>query len=451
MGLKKEGKFVCQSCGYSISKWEGKCPSCKEWNTFLEEELDTRQIIGQSELKNLPKTLDQISQSSSEKIKTGIREFDRVMGNGITKSSLTLIGGQPGVGKSTLLLKVMGALADQGRKILYISGEECDSQIADRAKRLGIMSKNLFIMGENNWEKIVGGYHRIKPEFLIIDSIQTTVAQDIGASPGSLSQIREMTYEILNLTKSLGPTSFIVGHITKDGGIAGPKLLEHMVDTVVYFEGDQFGDLRLLRASKNRFGNTNELGIFEMSSKGLKEIGDSVQCLLDDGQKESIGQTRCCSMKGSRPIFLESQALVVENKYGPGKRVTQGGDGNRLLLLIALIEKRLGISLGSHDIYLNIPGGRQVLSRDLDLGTVVAILSSYHSKVIPNSTVFLGELTLNGEIRSVSKIEQRLKQIESLKYKKIFLSKKHASKFNRKVNIELIGLENIEELNAYLA
>jgi DNA repair protein RadA/Sms len=454
---KKKSTYICQNCNYESPKWLGKCPDCNEWNTLEELNLTstsatTKSYQGTKNLKS-PKTIDEIAEQILERTKTGIHEFDRVVGGGLVPGSLSLIGGQPGIGKSTLLLDVMAKISQNSsqNKILYISGEESESQIASRAKRLGVNSTNLLILNETSWQNILSIINKEKPSFLVIDSIQTTVSHDIQSAPGTISQIREVTYELMNHVKSKGITCFIVGHITKEGNIAGPKILEHMVDTVIYFEGDQFGNYRILRAIKNRFGNTNEVGIFEMQEEGLKEVSNPGQYFLDNQLEDSFGRSLTCILEGTRPLFIEIQALVVENKFGNGRRITQGVDQNRLSMMVAIIEKYFEIPLSYNDIYLNVVGGFKLTTRESDLSIIASLVSSYKGKSIATDIVFLGEVGLTGEIRSVPMIEARLKEIQQLNYKMVYTSEKIATKYKQKFEkLKIIGLKRANELENFL-
>ncbi len=454
---KKKTLFICQNCNYESPKWLGKCPDCDEWNT-LEESAPITSGNGSLIRKNQsnaksPKTISEIAEQTIVRTATKINEFDRVVGGGLVPGSLSLIGGQPGIGKSTLLLEVMSRLSRNypDKKILYVSGEESESQIAGRAKRLGVDSENLLILNETSWQNILEHIQREKPTFVVIDSIQTTVSQEIQSAPGTVSQIREVTYELMNHVKSKGITCFIVGHITKDGNIAGPKILEHMVDTVIYFEGDQFGQYRILRAIKNRFGNTNEVGIFEMEEVGLREVPNPSQYFLMDQLEDSFGRSLTCILEGTRPLFIEIQALVVENKFGNGRRTTQGIDQNRLSMMVAIIEKYFEFPLSYNDIYLNVVGGFKLTSRESDLSIIASLLSSYKAKSIATGEIFLGEVGLTGEVRSVPMIESRLKEIEQLNYKVVYTSKKVAEKYGSKFKkLKIIGLKRASDLNQYL-
>jgi DNA repair protein RadA/Sms len=387
-----------------------------------------------------------------DRYQTSIGEFDRVMGGGVTIGSLTLIGGEPGIGKSTLLMEVCGKLLKtySDEKILYVSGEESESQVAGRSKRLGVENSSFYIYHETNWQKIIEQVKILKPKFLVLDSIQTTHSSQIESAAGTLSQIREVTYELMNYAKAFNLTCFIIGHVTKEGQIAGPKILEHMVDTVIYFEGDQFGQYRMLRVMKNRFGNTNEVGIFEMQESGLLEIKNPSQYFLDQSLPGSYGRSLTCILEGSRSLFVEIQALVVENKFAVGRRTTQGLDSNRVALLVAVIDKYLGIPLSYNDIYVNVVGGIKLSTRENDLSVIASLLSSYHGMAIPGDTIFLGEVGLTGEVRSVPMMEMRLKEISQMNYKRVITSKRAAEDFKGKYKIELTGITKASELNALL-
>jgi DNA repair protein RadA/Sms len=434
--------FSCESCGHQAPKWLGKCPECGNWNSFIEESISKKdKSLVQSKIQ--PIQLSEVVLTDNQRFSTGIHEFDRVMGGGITKGSLTLIGGEPGIGKSTLLLEICGRLGSRNSSdiILYISGEESEIQILKRSQRLGIKSANIFLYHQNIWEKILDEIKKSKPTFIILDSIQTTISKELNSPAGTVSQIREVTYELMNYAKSKELTCFIVGHITKDGTIAGPKLLEHMVDTVVYFEGDQTGHYRILRSIKNRFGNTNEVGLFEMREDGLCEIINPSHYFLDFSIDGSFGRSITSIVEGTRVLFVEIQALVIENKFTQGKRVTQGLDNNRVALLVAVIDKYLGLPLSYQDMYVNVVGGLKITGRETDLAIMTSLISSFTGKPLPEKSIFLGEVGLTGEIRSVPWIENRLKECQQMNYQQVYLSTQSAKKFNGKFNLKLIGLE----------
>lgn len=444
--------YTCSQCEYTSPKWLGRCPDCGAWNS-LEEGVklkkETRKRLSQKEEGREAQRVHEISADIiRERIVTGIHEFDRVLGGGIFTGSLTLIGGEPGIGKSTLLTEVLGRLSRKypDHSILYVSGEESKYQVASRAKRLNVAEENFYIYNETSWQKIQETIQKIGPQILVIDSIQTTTSEELNSPPGTVSQIREVTYEIMNNVKTKDISCFIVGHITKDGNIAGPKILEHMVDTVIYFEGDQYGHYRILRAIKNRFGNTNEVGIFEMGEEGLKEVSNPGQFFLEDQLVDSFGRSLSCVMEGTRPLFVETQALVVENKFGTGRRTTQGVDSNRVAMLVAIIEKYFDIPIGLNDIYVNIAGGIKVNSREVDLSIIASLLGSYFMKPIDQDTVFLGEVGLTGEVRSIPKIEARIKEMDQLNYKRVITSKKIAQEIEGKFKIQVEGIKEAREL-----
>ena len=454
---KKHTTFVCQSCSFQTSKWMGKCPECGEWNTFQEEVEIAPKDLNRAHKRSAlgtetPKLIKEVEITKEHRIKTGMNEFDRVVGGGVVPGSLILIGGEPGIGKSTLLTKIMALLsqANKDENVLYVSGEESVNQVADRAKRLEVNANSFYIYNETNWQKVLEQIHKLKPKFLVIDSIQTTTSSEIDSTPGTASQIREVTYELMNNVKSSGITCFVIGHITKEGSIAGPKILEHMVDTVIYFEGDQFGQYRILRAIKNRFGNTNEVGIFEMKENGLQEVKNPSQFFLDEELEGAFGRSLTCILEGSRSLFVEIQALVVENKFGNGRRTTQGIDNNRLAMMVAVIEKYFGIPLGFNDIYLNVVGGMKLQSRESDLSIIASLISSYKSKPIDANTVFVGEVGLTGEVRSVPMMEARIKEMAQLNYKRVITSEKTSRELKGKFKIDLVGIRSAREIEKFI-
>lgn len=447
--------FTCQDCGYQTAKWLGKCPDCNQWNSFSEEATSKESKAAPKSIsgrESRPKTINEIEYENVHRYYTKIGEFDRVMGSGITIGSLTLIGGEPGIGKSTLLMEVCGKILSEYKeeKILYVSGEESESQVAQRSKRLGVHSDGFYIYNETNWQKILEQVKSIKPKFLVIDSIQTTHSSQIESAAGTLTQIREVTYELMNFAKAYDLTCFLIGHVTKDGQIAGPKILEHMVDTVIYFEGDQLGQYRMLRVLKNRFGNTNEVGIFEMQEMGLIEIKNPSQYFLEQSLPGSYGRSLTCILEGSRSLFVEIQALVVENKFAVGRRTTQGLDSNRVALLVAVIDKYLGIPLSYNDIYVNVVGGMKLSSRENDLSVIASLLSSYFHTQIPNDTLFIGEVGLTGEVRSVPMMEMRLKEVAQMNYKRVIISKRAADDLKGKYKLDLVGISKASELKELL-
>ncbi len=416
MAKSKGNGFFCQNCGYESSKWMGQCPACKEWNTFVDAPL--KSMGSGSKIKNSariqerskPKSIEEISMTKEERIETKIKELDRVLGGGFVPGSLLLIGGDPGIGKSTLLLQVCKGLADQGKTILYISGEESLKQIKLRAERIGSFTNDVHLLCETNIEVIEDTIREYKPKMVVIDSIQTIFSEEIPAAPGSVSQVRHVTAQLLQISKGLEITIFIIGHVTKDGTVAGPKVLEHMVDTVLYFEGDRHASYRILRGVKNRFGSTNEIGVFEMQSKGLIEVENASEFLLSGKPENASGSIVTCSIEGTRPILLEIQALVCNSNFGIPRRQATGADFNRVNLLMAVLEKRVGLSLSSSDAYVNIAGGIKISEPALDLGMALAIVSSFKNKKVPEQVLVFGEVGLSGEVRAVNMPEQRVKE-----------------------------------------
>ena len=399
---KEKNVFYCQSCGYESAKWMGQCPGCREWNTFVEEPvIVTRNSQKRASLikKQDPTLLSKVSGENSLRISTGIREFDRVLGGGIVEGSMVLVGGDPGIGKSTLLLQMCLLLVSQKHKVLYISGEESLQQIKIRADRLGNHGGDLMMLCETDLEAIQEVIERIKPQLVVIDSIQTMCKSDVSSAPGSVSQVRESTGVFMKIAKTLGVTVFIVGHVTKEGVVAGPRVLEHMVDTVLYFEGERHAVYRILRSVKNRFGSTNEIGVFEMGQRGLTEVLNPSQYLLDGRPEGASGSVVACLMEGTRPVMVEVQALVCRTNFNMARRTAAGMDYNRVNLLMAVIEKRLGLSLSNWDAYVNIAGGMKLNAPALDLAVVTAIISSYKDFPVDEKTIVFGEVGLAGEVR----------------------------------------------------
>lgn len=416
---KKSTVFFCQECGYESTKWMGQCPGCKAWNSFVEETIN-QNIVSASGKKTStisskePSVLSLVSLSKEDRVEIGIEELDRVLGGGIVPGSLSLVGGDPGIGKSTLLLQVCQKLAAQGRKVLYISGEESLKQIKIRAMRIGEFTDSLLLLCETNLGIIEETIRKVTPEVVIIDSIQTMYNENVGAAPGSVSQVRESTAVFLQIAKGLGVSIFIVGHVTKEGTVAGPRVLEHMVDTVLYFEGDRHASYRILRGVKNRFGSTNEIGVFEMRREGLVEVKNPSEFMLSGKPEGASGSVVACSMEGTRPVLIEIQALVCQSNFGIPRRQATGTDFNRLNLLMAVLEKRVGLQVGACDAYVNIAGGMRLLEPALDLGIIMAIVSSYKNRAIDDKTVVFGEVGLSGEVRAVSMTEQRIQEAKKL-------------------------------------
>ncbi len=446
--------FVCQTCGYQTPKWLGRCPGCQQWNTLIEEKIieekdQVRERIG-FDSDAFPVPITDVIQEERDRLKTGIEEFDRVLGGGIVLGSVILIGGDPGIGKSTLLLQVMNRLALKDHKILYISGEESLQQTKLRADRLGITSNNLYVVSETSLEKILEDIRAVNPSAVVVDSIQTISCSDISSAPGSISQVREASQRLLYLAKGLSIPVFLVGHVTKEGFIAGPKVLEHMVDTVLYIEGESNYSFRILRAVKNRFGSTNEVGVFEMKESGLEEVQSPSEFFLSSRFEPSSGSVVMPSLEGSRPILIEIQALVVSTNLGIPRRTTQGIDPNRVTLLIAVIEKRMGLHLYSYDVFLNIAGGIKVIEPGADLGVIASIISSYKDKIIDPEMVIFGEVGLGGEVRGVNHAELRIKEASRLGFKRCILPKQNEEKIKGVKGIELIGVRTVEEVRRVL-
>lgn len=420
--MKTKAMYICGECGYQTPKWMGKCPGCNRWDTFEEMLVnDEKQGKGaKAAVKNAVmreiKRIDKITYNTEERYKTGMEELDRVLGGGLVKGSLILVGGDPGIGKSTLLLQICQSLG-QNRKILYVSGEESEKQIKLRAERLGVTDSELYLVSENDVGVILEYINSAKPEVVIIDSIQTMHVEDIASASGSVPQIREATNAFMRAAKQENISMFIVGHVTKDGSLAGPRVLEHMVDCVLYFEGDRQLSFRILRAVKNRFGSTNEIGVFSMTDKGLCEVENPSAMLLEGRCETSSGSAVVCTMEGTRGVLAEIQALVTPTGFGNPRRMSDGVDFNRMILMIAVLEKRCRLNLGNQDVYINVAGGLKIDETAVDLGICAAIISGLCDIPIPNDTVFIGEVGLGGELRSVSQTEKRLSEIAKLGFK----------------------------------
>jgi DNA repair protein RadA/Sms len=446
---KAKTHFVCQSCGYEAPKWLGRCPGCQEWNTFveeriIEEKVPERDLLG-FEAEAVPMSIAEIAREERGRLRIGIAEFDRVLGGGIVFGSVILVGGDPGIGKSTLLLQMMNCLASKGRKVLYISGEESLQQTKMRAERLGIFSDQLFVVSETSLEKILQDIQTIKPSTVVVDSIQTIYSSDLPSTPGSITQVREASSRLLYLAKHLSIPIFLVGHVTKEGFIAGPKVLEHMVDTVLYIEGEANHAFRILRTVKNRFGSTNEIGVFEMKDSGLVEVLSPSEFFLSERTQPAPGSVVMPSMEGSRPILIELQALVVPTHFGVPRRTAQGVDANRVSLLVAVMEKRLGMHLVNQDIFLNIAGGMKVEEPGIDLGVIASIASSFRDQMIDPELVLFGEVGLGGEVRGISQSEMRVKEASRLGFKRCLLPKQNQEKMKGVKDLEVIGVRAVQE------
>lgn len=443
--------FFCQSCGYESSKWMGQCPGCKEWNSFVEETVNKTPHMGvpapQSARRGnvSPSVLSEISIKEGDKLSTGIGELDRVLGGGIVQGSLTLVGGDPGIGKSTLLLQVCRKLSGSGHKVLYISGEESLAQIKMRADRIGAFTKDMLLLCETNLDDITEVIREQKPEAVVIDSIQTMYNENVSAAPGSVSQVRESTGILLQLAKGLGVSVFIVGHVTKEGTVAGPRVLEHMVDTVLYFEGDRHASYRILRGVKNRFGSTNEIGVFEMREQGLAEVQNASEYMLNGRPENASGSVVTCTMEGTRPLLVEIQALVCHSSFGIPRRQTTGTDFNRVNLLMAVLEKRSGVQLASCDAYVNITGGMKIMEPAIDLGIVLAILSSFKNKALSPKLIAFGEVGLSGEVRAVSMARQRVAEAEKLGFETCIVPYVCAEDCRKNSRLPIIGVKTVQE------
>ena len=458
MAKGKKSIFFCQNCGHEESKWLGQCPACGEWNTFVEERIDSGVTKGTTAASRAVRDsvreatvmpLTEVTANDDERCETGIRELDRVLGGGIVPGSLVLVGGDPGIGKSTLLLQVCQRMARM-KKILYISGEESQAQIKLRANRMGKFTPNLLLLCETSLETIRGVIEKERPELVIIDSIQTMYSEDVSSAPGSVSQVRESTNIFMQLAKGLCIPIFIVGHVTKEGTVAGPRVLEHMVDTVLYFEGDRHASYRILRAVKNRFGSTNEIGVFEMRQDGLAEVENPSEYMLSGKPENASGSVVACSMEGTRPILIEIQALVCRSNFGMPRRTAAGTDYNRVNLLMAVLEKRLGLSLGNCDAYVNIAGGIRMNEPAIDLGIVMAIMSSYRNRPIDEKTIVFGEVGLSGEVRAVSMPEQRVNEAKKLGFETCILPEVSLKMVKGISGIRLVGVKTINDVAGFI-
>lgn len=446
MAKGKKTVFFCQNCGYESVKWMGQCPGCQQWNTFVEESV-TEASSGkkQQRSRKQPVSLAEIQTEKEERTATGIGELDRVLGGGIVGGSLVLVGGDPGIGKSTLLLQVCRLLSLAGKKVLYISGEESLRQIKLRAQRLGSFNDNLLLLCETNLTDIREEAQKQKPEIMVIDSIQTMYNEDVSSAPGSVSQVRESTGMLLQIAKGMGISVFIVGHVTKDGSVAGPRVLEHMVDTVLYFEGDRHASYRILRSVKNRFGSTNEIGVFEMRGDGLAEVRNPSEFMLSGKPQGASGSIVACSMEGTRPILIEVQALVCRSNFGIPRRTAAGTDFNRVNLLMAVLEKRGRMNLSECDAYVNIAGGIKMTEPAIDLAILLAVASSYRDIVIPDRVVAFGEVGLSGEVRAVSMAQQRVREAKKLGFETVILPRVCENTVGKAEGVELVFVSTIAE------
>ena len=446
--MKTKTKFVCNECGYESLKWLGKCPSCNSWSTFVEEVEAPKNkydiSAGSASVRSVPKQLKDIGDDEGERLATGTKELDRVLGGGIVRGSLVLVGGDPGIGKSTLLLQICEDLGDKF-DVLYVSGEESAQQIKMRATRLGVKAKNLKLLAETNLDSIIYHANEIKPAVMIVDSIQTMYREEVASAPGSVAQVREATHYLMRLAKENNIAIFIVGHVTKEGSIAGPRVLEHMVDCVLYFEGERQQSYRILRTVKNRFGSTNEIGVFEMKDTGLKEVPNPSAMLISGRPDDITGSAIVCTLEGTRPMLAEIQALSAPTNFSIARRTANGIDHSRATMLVAILEKKLGYSMQSQDVYINVVGGLKLTETASDLALVLAVASNYKNFVIDAKTMILGEVGLTGEVRSVSFAEKRIAEAKKLGLKRCIIPKENTKDLKEFKDIEIIGVETVAE------
>ncbi len=445
--MAKQGKFVfvCQGCGYQTAKWMGRCTECGQWNSFVEERSEPTVKTGRAPSTSHPRRIGDISLDPKLRFKTGIVEFDRTLGGGLVPGSLVLIGGDPGIGKSTLLLQAMGHFSSDGLKTLYLSGEESPQQIKIRADRLALHSEDLYVLAGTCLEDLFKRIDELKPDVFVVDSIQSIYTDALPSAPGSVGQVREVSSRILNWAKETHTPTFLIGHVTKEGAIAGPKVLEHLVDTVLYLEGDRSHTFRILRSVKNRYGATNEIGVFEMKESGLEEVGNPSRIFMEGRPEGVSGSVVLPCLEGTRPILVEIQALVSPSPLGMPRRTAIGVDHNRISLLVAVLGKRMGIEMGDQDIFVNVAGGLKVDEPAADLGVVSALISSFSDRPVDGNTVIFGEVGLAGEIRGVSQPELRIKEAKKLGFKKCLLSESNL-KACAAVNMELVGISSVKGL-----
>jgi DNA repair protein RadA/Sms len=442
--------FVCQNCGNQTRNWLGQCPDCGEWNTFVEERFRPAPQAGGGGViahfrTSAPVAYRTIESQDDARISSGIDELDRVLGGGIVAGSLVLIGGAPGIGKSTIVIQAADKLVRAGAKVLYVSGEESERQIKMRGERLGIEADNLFLLCETNLQAIIAETDKLRPDLVIVDSIQTAFSEKIESAPGSVSQVREVATQLMIFAKQTATPVFLTGHVTKEGSIAGPKTLEHIVDTVIYFEGDRHHNHRIIRATKNRFGAANEIGVFEMTNSGLVAVGNPSELFLQERPENATGSVVTVCMEGTRPMLVEVQALVSGTKFGSGRRMAQGFDYNRTSLLIAVLEKRLGFQLAGDDVFVNIAGGLEIEEPAADLGIVAAIASSYRNLQVPPETAVFGEVGLTGEVRGVLQAQTRAREAQTLGFKKLILPESNKKGLEKLLGIRVIGVRSLDE------
>jgi DNA repair protein RadA/Sms len=451
---KSKSLWSCIECGHTQAKWAGQCPTCTLWNTLKEEAkpLQESRFESSAGLQNKPMRLKEVSLHKTHRQPTCLQEFDRLVGGGLVPGALTLVGGDPGIGKSTLMLQLSQNLARQGLTVLYISGEESLEQTTLRALRLGVNTDSLFILNETQFSAIKSHIDELKPAAIVVDSIQIVYKADLPSAPGSVTQVRETTTEFMHLAKSRQITTFLIGHVTKSGEIAGPKVLEHLVDTVLYFEGDKQHQFRMVRVIKNRFGPTDEIAVFSMSEAGLKEVPNPSEIFLEERNKTSTGSVIIPTLEGTRPILIEAQALVTDTSFPSPSRRSAGIDPNRLSLLMAVLDKRMGYQLHRYDVFVSIAGGLKITEPAIDLGILAAVTSSMQNRVIDNDTVVLGEIGLGGEIRSVARVESRLKEALHMGFKRCVLPKSSLKGLSPKYlsSMELFGVEKVDEAIPYL-
>ena len=456
MASKKQMVFFCKECGYESAKWQGQCPACHEWNTFTEEPTEKntktsgKRTPGISGNTNSAVSMADIKTDTDERMMSGFEELDRVLGGGIVRGSLVLVGGDPGIGKSTLLLQVCRNLADSGIKVLYVSGEESLRQIKLRADRIGTFSQDMKLLCETDLDLITESADKEKPAVMVIDSIQTMYAKESDSACGSISQVREVTARLMQIAKTKNITVFVIGHVTREGTVAGPRTLEHMVDTVLYFEGDRYASYRILRGVKNRFGSTNEIGVFEMGGDGLKEVTNPSEYMLNGKPANASGSVVACSIEGTRPILVEIQALVTHTAFGIPRRTAAGCDVNRVNLLMAVLEKRVGLPLADCDAYINVAGGLKVNEPAMDLAIVMAVISSKKDKVINDGVICFGEVGLSGEVRAVSQPKARVLEAKKLGFETVIMPLVCLDAVKDTEGIELVGVANVRQAQDYI-
>ncbi len=446
---KRKTVYICQECGYESLKWMGKCTNCNNWNTLVEEVKSTKRASEgggiNSKVKSAPIKIKEIRSEKEPRITTTMKEFNRVLGGGIVPGSLVLIGGDPGIGKSTLLLQTSTQIAEKDLKVLYISGEESIQQTKLRADRLSVDADQLYVLAETNLFDILHHMEEVQPDFVVIDSIQTMFKEEITSAPGSVTQVRECTMELMKVAKTKSIPIFIVGHVTKEGAIAGPRMLEHMVDVVLYFEGERHHTYRILRSVKNRFGSTNEMGIFEMKELGLQEVLNQSEIFLEERSRGASGSTVVASMEGTRPVLVEIQALISPSSFGNPRRMATGIDSNRVPLLMAVLEKRVGLMLQNQDAYIKVAGGVKLDEPAIDLAIAISIASSFRDQPTNPEDIFIGEVGLTGEVRRVSRIEQRVQEAAKLGFKRVFCSENNVDGWTKPASVEVVGIKTVQE------